>query len=78
MLSFFVSLRHAYERDPAAVEHWLEVGYPQLRQQAKKEGATIWWEDEMGMRSDHQTGRSYTFEAIRRYCQGRANGFAAT
>ena len=36
------SRRHAYERDPAAVEHWLQVEYPRLRQQAKKEGATIW------------------------------------
>jgi len=53
-------LRHACERDPAAVEHWLQVEYPRLRQQAKQEGATIWWEDEMGMRSDHQTGRSYS------------------
>ncbi|MEW6233564.1 MAG: IS630 family transposase [Chloroflexota bacterium] len=53
-------LRHAYERDPAAVEHWLRVEYPRLRRQARKEGATLWWEDEMGMRSDHQTGRSYS------------------
>ena len=49
----------AYERNPEAVARWLEVDYPQIREEAKQEGATIWWEDEMGMRSDDQGGRTY-------------------
>ena len=52
-------LTRAYERDPQAVAHWLLEEYPQIREQAKQEHATLWWEDEMGMRMDDQGGRSY-------------------
>ena len=30
--------RRAYEQDPEAVRHWLEVEYPEVRKQAKAEG----------------------------------------
>jgi transposase len=52
-------VRRAYERNPAAVRRWLAQEYPRLRQQAHREGAVLWWGDEMGRRSDHQAGRSY-------------------
>jgi len=52
-------LRRAYEQDPHAVQRWLEHDYPAIRQQARTERAQIHWGDEMGMRSDHQAGRSY-------------------
>lgn len=52
-------LRRAYEQDPQAVRRWLEEEYPAIRTQAKAEKAQIHWGDEMGMRSDHQAGRSY-------------------
>ena len=52
-------LRRAYEQDAKAVQHWLEHDYPAIRQQARTERAQIHWGDEMGMRSDHQAGRSY-------------------
>jgi len=52
-------LRRAWEQNRQAVERWLKKEYPQIRRQAKREGAEIHWGDEMGMRSDHQTGRSY-------------------
>ncbi len=52
-------VRRAYERDDAAVKRWLEVEYPAIREAAKKEKALIYWGDEMGVRSDHQAGRSY-------------------
>lgn len=52
-------LRRAYERDPAMVKKWLEEEYPAIRRQAKREKAAIHWGDEMGLRSDHQTGTSY-------------------
>lgn len=51
--------RRAYEQDPKAVQHWLEVEYPEVRKQAKAEGAEIHWGDEMGVRSDHQAGRTW-------------------
>jgi transposase len=52
-------LRRAYERDPVAVQRWLDEEYPTIRRQAKRENAEIHWGDEMGLRSDHQTGTSY-------------------
>ena len=55
-------LKRAYERDPDAVALWLETEYPQIREQALKENATLWWADEMGMRMDDQGGRSYSMK----------------
>jgi transposase len=52
-------LRRAYEQDPKAVKQWLEVDYPTMVKLAKQEGAEIHWGDEMGLRADDQTGRSY-------------------
>jgi len=52
-------LRRAYERDPVAVQRWLDEEYPALEKQAKAEKAEIHWGDQMGLRADHQTGTSY-------------------
>jgi transposase len=51
--------RRAYEQNPEAVQRWLATDYPAIQRQAKREKAEIHWLDQMGMRSDHQTGRSY-------------------
>ena len=52
-------VRRAFEQDPEAVRQWLEEEYPAIAKAAKKEGAEIYWGDEMGLRSDHQAGTSY-------------------
>lgn len=52
-------VRRAYEQNPVVVQKWLQSAYPAIRRQAKREGAEIHWGDEMGLRSDHQAGRSY-------------------
>ena len=52
-------LRRAFEQDPAAIERWLAEEYPTIQAAAKQAKATIHWGDEMGLRSDHQTGTSY-------------------
>jgi transposase len=52
-------LRRAYERNPQAVQAWLDEEYPAIVQKAKIQGAEIHWGDEMGLRSDHQTGTTY-------------------
>jgi transposase len=52
-------LRRAFEQDPVAVRRWLETEYPAIAKEAKRLGAEIHWGDEMGLRSDHQAGRSY-------------------
>jgi transposase len=52
-------VRRAYERKDDAIAHWLATEYPAIAAQARREGATIYWGDEMGLRSDHVTGTSY-------------------
>jgi transposase len=52
-------VRRAFERDPEAVGRWLERAYPAIRREAKRRRAAIYWGDEMGLRSDHATGRTY-------------------
>ena len=52
-------LRRAYERDPVAVQRWLQEEYPAIEKQAKAQKGEIHWGDQMGLRSDHQTGNSY-------------------
>ena len=51
--------RQSYEQDPVAVQRWLAEEYPAIRAQARREKAQIHWLDEMGLRSDHQAGRSW-------------------
>lgn len=52
--------RRAFEQDQAAVDRWLKEEYPAIAREAKAEKAVILWGDETGMRSDHQTGTSYS------------------
>ena len=49
----------AYEQNPKRVAQWLEKEYPAIKKKAKKQNAVIYFEDEVGMRSDHQAGKSY-------------------
>lgn len=51
--------RRAIEQNPEAIKKWLEIEYPSIRKLSKKEKATIHWGDEMGLRSDHNAGRTY-------------------
>ena len=51
--------RRAIEQDPKAVEKWFKVEYPMIQKQATRKMATIHWGDEMGLRSDHNRGRTY-------------------
>src|ERR1700693_1562679 len=52
-------VRRAYEQNPVAVRKWLEEEYPAIRGAARQWKAQIHWLDEMGLRSDHQAGRSW-------------------
>jgi transposase len=52
-------LRRAFEQDGEAVRRWMKREYPAIASAAKRHGAEIYWGDEMGLRSDHQTGTSY-------------------
>jgi transposase len=51
--------RRAIEQNPKAIESWFQVEYPTIQKLARKDKATIHWGDEMGLRSDHNVGRTY-------------------
>ena len=50
----------AYEQKSAEVRKWLKKVYPAIKERAAKEGGEIHWSDEMGMRSDHQAGTTWS------------------
>jgi transposase len=51
--------KRALEQNPEAVQRWLEIEYPAIKEAAEAEKAEIHWGDEMGIRSDHQTGTTW-------------------
>ena len=57
-------VRQAIEQNNEKVNQWLKEEYPAIEARAKQENALIYWEDEMGLRSDHQAGRSYSPRGI--------------
>lgn len=52
-------VERAYQRNPKAIQKWLEEDFPKLKEQAKKDGATILWADETGIQNTANCGRSY-------------------
>lgn len=52
-------LFRAYQRDPAAVQRWLDAAFPEIKRLAKQEKATIYFEDEAGIRSDYHSGTTW-------------------
>jgi transposase len=51
--------RRAIEADPEAMREWVEVTYPALRERARTEGAVILFGDQVGVRSDQLSGRTW-------------------
>lgn len=52
-------IKRAYERNPKAVQQWLDTTYPEIKSKARKEKAEIYWGDETGVRNDCQHSRGY-------------------
>jgi transposase len=52
-------LHRAYEQNPEAVRRWKAEEFPAIRAHAKKEGATIFFMDEAGIRSDYHSGSTW-------------------
>ena len=52
-------LWRAWQADPEAVQRWSEEEFPAIRKQAKAEGATIYFADEAGIRSDYHAGTTW-------------------
>jgi len=49
----------AYQQDSEAVRRWKEQEYPAIAAQAAAAGASIWFADEAGIRSDHHAGTTW-------------------
>jgi transposase len=52
-------LYRAYQRDPVRVEEWKKAIYPKIRKLAADEGASIFFEDEAGLRTGHHAGTTW-------------------
>lgn len=52
-------IKKAYQRNEEHVQRWLQEEFPKIREQAKAEGADVFWGDETGIRNDDAKGRSY-------------------
>ena len=52
-------LYRAYQQNPQAVARWKAETYPQLRAEAAEAGATIYFADEAGVRSDDHAGTTW-------------------
>ena len=52
-------LYRAYQQNPEAVQRWKDEQFPAIRSQAKAEGATIYFADEAGIRSDYHAGTTW-------------------
>jgi len=52
-------MRRAYERDDKEITQWKEKKYPEIKKEAKKQGAEIFWLDEASIRSDDPLFRTW-------------------
>ena len=52
-------LYRAYQQDPERVAEWKKVVYPKIRRLAAEEGASIFFEDEASVRTDHHAGTTW-------------------
>lgn len=52
-------MRRAYERDDEQITEWKEKTYPEIKKNAKKQGAEIFWLDEASIRSDDPLLRTW-------------------
>lgn len=53
-------VRRAYEQDEKKVRQWLIERYPAIKAKADKSGATIFFADEAGVRSDYHSGKTWS------------------
>jgi transposase len=55
-------LYRAYQQNPEAVTQWKEKVFQEIKKKAKKVGATIYFQDESGIRSDFHSGRTWALK----------------
>ena len=52
-------LWRAWQANPEAVQRWRDEQFPAIRAEAKKAGATVYFADEAGIRSDYHAGTTW-------------------
>lgn len=52
-------LWRAWQADPEKVQAWKETEFPAIRARARAQGATVYFGDEAGIRSDHHAGTTW-------------------
>lgn len=52
-------LMKAFQQDPVITQEWVDKVYPAIKEEANKEGAEIFFEDESGVRSDYHRGTTW-------------------
>jgi|SRR5690625_2571506 len=52
-------VHRAYQQDPAAVARWKSEQFPAIREAAAAAGATVYFVDEAGVRSDYHSGTTW-------------------
>lgn len=52
-------LQRAYQRDPEAIECWVQSTYPDISRRAKRERADVFFWDESGFRADAVHGKTW-------------------
>jgi len=52
-------LWRAWQADPEAVQRWKDEDFPAIRAAARAEGATVYFADEAGIRSDYHAGTTW-------------------
>ena len=57
------------------MQAWLSEEYPWIARRAKAENGEIHWGDQMGLRSDHQTGTSYSRRGVTPVIPGTGQRF---
>lgn len=57
-------LRRAYQQDPVAVARWVAGEYPTIKAEARRVGATIYFGDEAGVRSDFHAGTTWGIRGV--------------
>lgn len=52
-------LQRAYQRDPEAIDRWVQSTYPTISRRAKRERAEVFFWDESGFRADAVHGKTW-------------------
>jgi hypothetical protein len=67
-MSCYRPLARAYQQDTDTVNWWMRDVFPKIAAQAKEEGASIFFADEAGIRSDYHAGTTWLRAGrLRRY-----------